>query len=373
MLAAPLLMVVSLFAGLTLPGANGRIPPLVLDICVATHQADRTAVLRAPRCDLPSNAAVWLTASPAAHAPEVPSVRSATSATRPVAFGTSTHGSPLTVERRKGHGPVQVTVMVIGVVHGQEDAGKGVVDHLRYLDIPAGVELVIVPTLNPDGEEVAAAQHADPYDTEGVHNGNGVNLNRNFPADWETGTYLTEGHYHSGPSPGSEVETQAFMRLAQAINPDVTVSFHQPWNSVDAAPGLWSAVRYAELVDMTVDYAHRPGTLTSWMNETGLGESFVVELGVDDPTSEEALRHAKALLTVATEYPKPPPEVRATATRPSLKRKAQEAITTPSDREHQPNAEREAGSRPSARQAKDISPVEVTPKPSTVSDGCDGE
>lgn len=50
----------------------------------------------------------------------------------------------------------------------------------------------------------------------------------------------------------------------------------------------------------------RPGTLTGWMHEQGIGESFVVEFDVNDPTVEETLLHAQAILTVAREHPKPP-------------------------------------------------------------------
>ena len=216
-------------------------------------------------------------------------------------FGHSAEGRPLTVEARSGAGTPQVTVMVVGVVHGQEDAGRRVLYHLRCLDGPAGVRLVIVPTLNPDGEAAAAKVAAGAYDTDGVFNGTGVNLNRNFPSDWETGTYFSTGHYHSGPAAGSEVETQAFMRLAHAVQPDITISFHQPWNVIDAAPGLHSAVRYGELVGMDVGYEHRPGTLTGWMHDHGLGESFVVEFGPKDPLGMEAFNHAQAILTVAKE------------------------------------------------------------------------
>ena len=216
-------------------------------------------------------------------------------------FGHSADGRPLTVEQRSGAGTPQVTVLVIGVVHGQEDAGRRVLHHLRCLDVPAGVLLVIVPTLNPDGEVAAAEAGAGAYDTDGVFNAHGVNLNRNFPSEWETGTYYSSGKYHSGPEAGSEPETQAFMRLAQAIRPDFTVSLHQPWDVIDAAPGVQSAVRYGELVGMNVDYEHRPGTLTGWMHEHGLGESFVVEFGVNDPMGVEAFAHAQAILTVAEE------------------------------------------------------------------------
>ena len=43
-------------------------------------------------------------------------------------------------------------VLVVGVIHGDEDAGADIVDVLRLADVPDGVELWLVRSMNPDGQ-----------------------------------------------------------------------------------------------------------------------------------------------------------------------------------------------------------------------------
>jgi predicted deacylase len=92
-------------------------------------------------------------------------------------------------------------VLVVGCVHGNEPAGIAVADALEHLS-PKGVDLWIVPDLNPDG--VAA-------DTRG--NAHGVDLNRNFPFRWQPRT----GVYASGPRPLSEREAGIAYRLIRRL------------------------------------------------------------------------------------------------------------------------------------------------------------
>ena len=94
-------------------------------------------------------------------------------------------------------------MLVVGDIHGDETAGMRIA---RRLIRPrrAGAELLVVPTINPDG--VAAG-------TRG--NAHGVDLNRNFPYRWHP---LGGGEY-SGPRPLSEPESRAAHGFILRIRP----------------------------------------------------------------------------------------------------------------------------------------------------------
>ncbi|NDA78759.1 MAG: DUF2817 domain-containing protein, partial [Actinobacteria bacterium] len=65
---------------------------------------------------------------------------------------------------------------MVGVIHGNEQAGLDVIEELRNMaprDIPANVDLFLMPALNVDGLNMNQRQNA-----------NGVDLNRNFPYNW---------------------------------------------------------------------------------------------------------------------------------------------------------------------------------------------
>ena len=90
-------------------------------------------------------------------------------------------------------------------MHGDERAGTRVVRRLRRLPLPAGVDLWLVPTMNPDG---AAADVRT--------NAHAVDLNRNFPRYWRSAGAGTATW--SGPSPASEPETRALQALLRSVD-----------------------------------------------------------------------------------------------------------------------------------------------------------
>lgn len=130
----------------------------------------------------------------------------------------------------------KLTVLVVGAIHGDEVAGMRIARHLIAAGAPARTELLVVPTVNPDG--VAAG-------TRG--NAHGVDLNRNFPYRWRP---LGGGEY-SGPVPLSEPETRAAYALIRRKKPDVTIWFHQPFGVVDKPDGNpFAARRFANLIGL---------------------------------------------------------------------------------------------------------------------------
>lgn len=206
------------------------------------------------------------------------------------AFARSTQGRPLEVVRRGTPGGVRV--MVVGVIHGDEDAGLQIVDELLDIDVPDGIDLWIVPTMNPDG---TAAQVRG--------NANGVDLNRNFPYRWAR--MGKRGYWQfSGPHAASEVETREMVRFIRAVRPQLAIWYHQDLNLVAPGVGVEGKIRerYAQLTNLpmrTITGGTYTGVAATWQrNRVPDSMGFVVELG---PTlrSGDALMHARAVLAVA--------------------------------------------------------------------------
>ena len=79
-------------------------------------------------------------------------------------LGRSVEGRPIRVTRI-GNPRAPVKVLVVGAVHGNETAGMAVTARLRRRPPPrAGVELWVVPTINPDGVAAGSRQNARGVD-----------------------------------------------------------------------------------------------------------------------------------------------------------------------------------------------------------------
>lgn len=194
-----------------------------------------------------------------------PPVAVAAAAERQV-IGHSVQGRPI-VSVRSGETDPAVKILVVGAIHGNETAGMRIARRLIRAGAPSGAELLVVPTLNPDG--VAAG-------TRG--NAHGVDLNRNFPFDWRP---LGGGEY-SGPGPLSEPESHAAQRLILRERPEVTIWLHQPFGLIDRPLGNpFAARRFSELIGLPL---HRlpgryPGSAIRWQNHTfPQSTAFVAEL-----------------------------------------------------------------------------------------------
>lgn len=210
-----------------------------------------------------------------------------------VVIGRSVEDRPITIVRRGTAGGKRV--LVVGVIHGDEDAGTDIVDVLRLADVPDGVELWLVRSMNPDGQA-----------HEQRHNANGVDLNRNFAQNW--GPVAEPGNWqYAGPGPASEPETQVITELGQAVRPDLVLWYHQDLFRISPSTGRDGEIRrrYAELTGLplvTVTGGTYTGTASQWsrtvVDPGGVG--FTVELGAT-LTRDDAIRHADAVLTVASE------------------------------------------------------------------------
>jgi protein MpaA len=182
--------------------------------------------------------------------------------------------------------PAGTRVLVIGCIHGNETGGIPVARALARL-APAGIDLWIVPVLNPDGRAAG---------TRG--NAHGVDLNRNFPFRWRR----LGGVYYSGPRALSERESRIAYRLILRLRPRVSIWFHQHLNLVWASGGDRAVERrFAQVARL----AYRPlpalaGSAIDWQNHALAGTtSFAAELPAGQPSRVAVARYVRAVLAAA--------------------------------------------------------------------------
>jgi protein MpaA len=206
-------------------------------------------------------------------------------------LGRSVRGKPI-VATRYGDASSEHVALVVGVIHGDEQAGVQVVRGLRRIAPSVeGAQLWLIGTVNPDGLRAHTRKNA-----------HGVDLNRNFPYRWRDDVPHSSGYY-PGPRPSSEPETRAVMAFVRRIQPDLSIWYHQPWGAVLACRGRPPiAAHYAKLVGMRTSCqgsADR-GTAIKWENHVVPDSAaFVVELPPGGISAGAADRQARAALTVA--------------------------------------------------------------------------
>ncbi len=178
-------------------------------------------------------------------------------------------------------------ILVVGCIHGNECAGLAIIAALQHRPVPVGVQVWLVPEMNPDGSIARTRQNA-----------HGVDLNRNFPYRWAR---IANGVYNSGPRPLSEPESRAAAALIRRIRPSVTIWYHQHEDLVDMAGGDHGVAReYAQTARMRATcLPFLPGTATGWTNHTFPGTtSFVVELPAGHVSAAALVRHVAAVAGV---------------------------------------------------------------------------
>jgi murein peptide amidase A len=207
-------------------------------------------------------------------------------------IGTSAGGRDITAWHRGTEGGT--VILVVGVIHGNENAGLPILDRLGELPVPAGYDLWLLPLMNPDG-----------YVNDVRGNEHGVDLNRNFPHDWTP--IAQQGDWQwSGTGPASEPETQAFIAFTQRVQPALTLWYHQDLYRVSPSSGRDGPLRqrYAELTGLPYETVSGVGSVytgvaATWTRRTlPDAMSFIVELGPTLPADEVDV-HANAVLAIA--------------------------------------------------------------------------
>jgi protein MpaA len=181
-------------------------------------------------------------------------------------------------------------VLVVGCIHGNEDAGVAITRKLVRKTPPADFDLWVINVVNRDGRRLGVRQ-----------NGRGVDLNRNFGSEWIPIGTRWDPEY-SGPYPWSEPETRTVRRLVRRIQPEITIWYHQPQKLVRAwGQSVPTARKYAQFTSMAFRRIRWPhGTAPNWQNHRFPGtSSFVVELAAGSLTDHRAARHAYAVMRLA--------------------------------------------------------------------------
>lgn len=143
------------------------------------------------------------------------------------------------------------TVLIIGVVHGDEPQGKFLIDNYlanfkNYPISPKKNRLLFIPCLNPDGLLNNTRQNA-----------NGVDLNRNFPTkNW--GVNVSDNsernlEYFGGEAPASEIETKFIVEILEEFSPDMILTLHAPYKVVNYdGPAKEIAEKISEIINYPV-------------------------------------------------------------------------------------------------------------------------
>jgi hypothetical protein len=213
--------------------------------------------------------------------------------TTTIRIGTSVQGRPLVAIHRWAPGATK-RVLVIGNMHGNEQAGLKVIDRLKTRAVPANVSLWLIASINPDGTRANTRTNAHHVD-----------LNRNFPNSW---VYSGRGtSKYSGPRAASEPETRALMWLVNKYPPRTTIVFHQPLNGVDSYKAKSMSLVRALSRETGLPIKSFScsgtchGTFTGWHNANSTGRAVTIEFG-SSPTNWRLDKVTRAVLTVGSAY-----------------------------------------------------------------------
>jgi len=132
-------------------------------------------------------------------------------------------------------GNMDRAVVIIGGVHAAEAGQFTALDIMEKFLIEKDEEffekvgIAIMPSANPDEAERMAKGHTSYLRV----NSAGVDLNRNFPSDWNVisdmyglSTADPESATYRGPRPASEPETRAIIKFIESLKPISVFSLH---------------------------------------------------------------------------------------------------------------------------------------------------
>ena len=186
--------------------------------------------------------------------------------------------------------PRRRPVLIIGQMHGDEPAGVQVAGSIvRGSASIEGINLWVIPTMNPDGSAAHRRQNA-----------HAVDLNRNWPDRW---AHLT-GMYYSGRRPRSEPETRAVQAFLLRLRPRYVVVLHQPLYGVDTTDGGALDKAFRDRLARGLGMPRKAfrcwsvchGSLTGWYTTHRYGIAITIEFGWHPRTSYLTGRARRAIV-----------------------------------------------------------------------------
>jgi predicted deacylase len=229
-------------------------------------------------------------------APPDPPVPSPTAAPTPnelpIVIGESVGGRPLEVFRF-GIGPREL--LIVAGIHGGYEwntilLADALIAHLRdgSVEVPPDVSVYVLRALNPDGQHRSRGY-------AGRANENGVDLNRNWPTNWQPDwnragcwSYLP---ITAGTHPLSEPETSALLAFIVDHDFQALISYHSAALGIfpGGAPASAESTRLAEAIAAVTEYPYPPldygceytGQFADWASAQGLA-AVDLELSTHD-------------------------------------------------------------------------------------------
>lgn len=183
---------------------------------------------------------------------------------QPLLMGHSVQRRPLWAFRiRRPGDEIHTKVLVFAGIHALEWISTQTAAHTLEalaLSPPSGVEIVVLPLLNPDGRARVESDLAEGRRIYRRGNARNVDLNRDFAVNREPKAiwrHIIPGYYRSSRAPLSQPESRALDRLLARERFDVALSLHAfggfvytPWAGLWERPDDW-------------DEFHRLGTIMS--------------------------------------------------------------------------------------------------------------
>jgi len=221
----------------------------------------------------------------------------------PMTIGTSEAGRPLQVYT---FGTGEHARMIIAGIHGGYEGNtiRLAEELIQVLDarpelVPASKTLYILRALNPDGEARSSSY-------KGRVNENLVDLNRNWPALWESSWPLegcwTYTYVTAGPYPASEAETRSLLNFLITYQVEAIISYHS------AALGIFpggqppdpASIALAETLATVSDYHYPPidtgctytGQLIDWASKMGIA---AVDIELTNHTDTDLFQNLRVL------------------------------------------------------------------------------
>lgn len=210
-----------------------------------------------------------------------------------------------------GRGPRWIAV--IGGIHQGNEANTTdlvnlLLEHFRENPdlVPSGVGLALIPSLNPDGAVAGTRENA-----------NGVDLNRNWDADWQADSYGPSGLVvgGGGTEPFSEPETRALARYLVDRPFLAAIFYHSRGALVVAGHGDdGGSAELARVIAIAAQYLYLTewtayplsGQATDYLANRGIHAVDVELTNYTDPDFARNLAGLRAALAWARELDPPP-------------------------------------------------------------------